>query len=128
MIVATREELPNFGPDPGVNRTQIGAWYVEWTGTEPTLQEVEDFINPPQTIIVQGEKQIAKAQLVLPTPNERKYRAVVRLLLQMNNQIVNFLQANAATLPAGAMPNTRTWSQLLTALRNHIDSETDPNS
>src|SRR5688572_9009088 len=48
MIHVVRAALPRFDPDPGHIRTKIGEWWVEWSGTEPTYQEVFDFHVVPQ--------------------------------------------------------------------------------
>lgn len=49
MIKAIRQNNPAFNPDPGVTRTLINGWWVEWTEREPTVPEVDKFLNPVLT-------------------------------------------------------------------------------
>ena len=86
MIHVIREELPSFDPDPGRTRTKIGEWWVEWSGTEPTPQEVSDYLKPLEQInsdaaaradrLRQKMRELADKTPSRATNNAMKYDAV----------------------------------------------------
>lgn len=71
----------------------------------------------------------AAAQLLVDQKAENLFlRNALRSMLSLNRQIVQFLQANNAVLPAGSLPNVPTWAQAITIIRNQIASESDPST
>lgn len=99
MIKATRSHMPNFNPDPGVTRTLIGSWYVEWVDVMPTLAEVELFLNPTQDQIdaLAPEKAaVRKAVTQAVADND----AFLSLASPTNNQRDAYLKSVARQLNA----------------------------
>jgi hypothetical protein len=73
-------------------------------------------------------KTAASAAVVDQSAQNLLLRNALRSLLTLNRQIVQFLQANIAALPAGSLPTVPTWAQAITVIRNQIASENDPNT
>lgn len=51
-IRAIYTEQPSFPPtdnDPAASRVQLNGYWVDYTGTAPTLSDVQNLLNPPPT-------------------------------------------------------------------------------
>lgn len=103
MIIGTRKNIWPWPADVGVNRDFINGFWVEWSGTKPTDQEVSDHCAPTPDIIAGNEKQSAKQPD--RSPQGRRDRAAYRVLLRASakhNALVALLAGKGALTAAEA--------------------------
>lgn len=135
MIHCVRTVEPDWPPDPGQTRTQIGVWWVEWSGTEPTEAEVAAMMTPSPAQVTAGQRTEAKRELADRLPRGKALRSLAAVANDANNDLRRWLMGlkQAITLATNiadlkvrvaALPNLpdRTLSQVRAALENKLDS------
>lgn len=126
-MICTVAGANECSPNPGQTRTQIGQWWVDWTDAEPTLQEVLDWLIPPQSVIAAADKKAAKQPD--RTPQGRRDRAAYRVLLRAgakHNALVTLLAGKGVLTSAEAATvrlSVNTLDDFRAAVATEIDND-----
>lgn len=127
-------------PGAVVTRVQMGAYWVDWWGTQPTQVEIDDRMNQPAAQLLAEAKADAKALFDELDAIFRLHRAEVGLMVDEITLLRARLRAQDAAIAAATnladlksrwatlaaaqpMPD-RNDAQARTALRNRIDAQT----